>query len=234
MARHGRDADRQLRVGAPDGGRRRARRSDDLRRRRRARAPVRRDHGVGPAQPAQLRVVAHEDGPERRGLPRRPRGDVAGAAGADARAAGVPHHVAVAGGRRSTCSPRAVGHSPRGDGGALLYLFEMPEGSLLFQDTSGHWTGILDGLRPGRGHPRRGRARQHRRRADPRLAGRVRRPAGRRACGRDGCCSATTTTGCPASPCRRRWSRCARRSAPRRPDTELLEPGYLAGTDPFG
>ncbi|MCU1503884.1 MAG: hypothetical protein JWM12_3238 [Ilumatobacteraceae bacterium] len=41
-----------------------------------------------------------------------------------------------------------VAHSSRGDGGALLYLFETPEGSLLYQDTSGHWTGILDGLRP--------------------------------------------------------------------------------------
>jgi L-ascorbate metabolism protein UlaG (beta-lactamase superfamily) len=40
------------------------------------------------------------------------------------------------------------GHSDRGDGGALLYLFETPEGSLLFQDTSGHWSGILGGLRP--------------------------------------------------------------------------------------
>jgi L-ascorbate metabolism protein UlaG (beta-lactamase superfamily) len=41
-----------------------------------------------------------------------------------------------------------VGHSPRGDGGALVYYFETPEGSLLYQDTSGHWTGILDGVRP--------------------------------------------------------------------------------------
>jgi L-ascorbate metabolism protein UlaG (beta-lactamase superfamily) len=37
---------------------------------------------------------------------------------------------------------------PRGDGGILLYLFDTPEGSLLYQDTSGHWTGILRGLRP--------------------------------------------------------------------------------------
>ncbi|MEY2471084.1 MAG: hypothetical protein QOK28_413 [Actinomycetota bacterium] len=37
-------------------------------------------------------------------------------------------------------------HSNRGDGGALLYLFELPEGTLLYQDTSGHWTGIVDGL----------------------------------------------------------------------------------------
>jgi L-ascorbate metabolism protein UlaG (beta-lactamase superfamily) len=42
----------------------------------------------------------------------------------------------------------APGHSDRGDGGALLYLFEMPEGSLLFQDTSGHWGGILRTLAP--------------------------------------------------------------------------------------
>jgi hypothetical protein len=41
-----------------------------------------------------------------------------------------------------------VGQSPRGDGGALLYLFETPEGSLLYQDTSGHWSGILDDVRP--------------------------------------------------------------------------------------
>jgi L-ascorbate metabolism protein UlaG (beta-lactamase superfamily) len=36
----------------------------------------------------------------------------------------------------------------RGDGGSFVYLFETPEGSLLYQDTSGHWTGILHNLRP--------------------------------------------------------------------------------------
>jgi hypothetical protein len=40
------------------------------------------------------------------------------------------------------------GHSDRGDGGALLYLFELPDGSLLFQDTAGHWSSILGDLRP--------------------------------------------------------------------------------------
>jgi L-ascorbate metabolism protein UlaG (beta-lactamase superfamily) len=39
-------------------------------------------------------------------------------------------------------------HSDRGDGGTLLYLFELPQGSLLFQDTAGHWRSILGGLRP--------------------------------------------------------------------------------------
>jgi len=41
-----------------------------------------------------------------------------------------------------------AGQSPRGDGGALVYLFETPEGTLLYQDTSGHWSGIFGGLRP--------------------------------------------------------------------------------------
>ncbi|MGH7897834.1 MAG: MBL fold metallo-hydrolase [Candidatus Binatia bacterium] len=35
-----------------------------------------------------------------------------------------------------------------GDGGPLLYLFETAEGSLLYQDTSGCWSAILNGLRP--------------------------------------------------------------------------------------
>lgn len=41
-----------------------------------------------------------------------------------------------------------VGHSSRGDGGALVYLFETPDGSLLYQDTAGHWSGVLHDLRP--------------------------------------------------------------------------------------
>ena len=42
----------------------------------------------------------------------------------------------------------ASNQQARGDGGALVYLFETPDGSLLYQDTSGHWTGILHDLRP--------------------------------------------------------------------------------------
>jgi L-ascorbate metabolism protein UlaG (beta-lactamase superfamily) len=42
----------------------------------------------------------------------------------------------------------AAGHSDRGDGGTLLYLFETPEGSVLFQDTSGHWGAVLGSLTP--------------------------------------------------------------------------------------
>jgi L-ascorbate metabolism protein UlaG (beta-lactamase superfamily) len=42
----------------------------------------------------------------------------------------------------------ASGHSTRGDGGTLLYLFETQEGSLLFQDTSGHWSAVLRSLTP--------------------------------------------------------------------------------------
>jgi L-ascorbate metabolism protein UlaG (beta-lactamase superfamily) len=36
----------------------------------------------------------------------------------------------------------------RGNGGSLLFLLETPHGSLLFQDTAGHWSGIVRGLRP--------------------------------------------------------------------------------------
>jgi hypothetical protein len=35
-----------------------------------------------------------------------------------------------------------------GDGGSLLFHFRTPDGTLLYQDTSGCWTGILHGLRP--------------------------------------------------------------------------------------
>jgi L-ascorbate metabolism protein UlaG (beta-lactamase superfamily) len=43
---------------------------------------------------------------------------------------------------------RAGDQHPRGDGGALIYLLDTPEGSLLYQDTAGHYTGVLRGLRP--------------------------------------------------------------------------------------
>jgi L-ascorbate metabolism protein UlaG (beta-lactamase superfamily) len=57
-------------------------------------------------------------------------------------------------GNRLTLSDEIAAHvkasaqGAKGDGGALVYLFETPRGSLLFQDTSGHWTGILRDLRP--------------------------------------------------------------------------------------
>lgn len=41
-----------------------------------------------------------------------------------------------------------TGHSHRGDGGALLYVFDTPDGRLLYQDTSGHWSGVIQTLRP--------------------------------------------------------------------------------------
>jgi L-ascorbate metabolism protein UlaG (beta-lactamase superfamily) len=36
--------------------------------------------------------------------------------------------------------------APRGDGGALVYVIDTPEGTLLYQDTSGHWSAILGTL----------------------------------------------------------------------------------------
>ncbi len=43
---------------------------------------------------------------------------------------------------------RECAQQPRGEGGALAYLIETPLGSILWKDTSGHWTGILRDLRP--------------------------------------------------------------------------------------
>jgi hypothetical protein len=43
---------------------------------------------------------------------------------------------------------RVSNQGARGDGGALVFLVETPAGTLLYQDTSGHWTGIVDDLRP--------------------------------------------------------------------------------------
>jgi L-ascorbate metabolism protein UlaG (beta-lactamase superfamily) len=43
---------------------------------------------------------------------------------------------------------QASSQGARGDGGALLYVFETPEGTVLYQDTSGHWSGVLRDLRP--------------------------------------------------------------------------------------
>ncbi len=40
-----------------------------------------------------------------------------------------------------------VGHSERGDGGALVFVLETPDGSIFYQDTSGHWSGVLADLR---------------------------------------------------------------------------------------
>lgn len=43
---------------------------------------------------------------------------------------------------------QASDQHPRGDGGPLVYLFETPEGSLFYQDTSGCWSNVLTQLRP--------------------------------------------------------------------------------------
>jgi len=43
---------------------------------------------------------------------------------------------------------RISAQGARGDGGALVFLLDTPEGSLLYQDTSGHWSGIMRDLRP--------------------------------------------------------------------------------------
>lgn len=41
----------------------------------------------------------------------------------------------------------AASQGDRGDGGALVFVFETPDGRIFYQDTSGHWTGIMQDLR---------------------------------------------------------------------------------------
>ncbi len=56
----------------------------------------------------------------------------------------------------ASLSPQAVEHmleaahlhSPRGDGGALVFLIETADGTVLFQDTAGRWGALLDDLHP--------------------------------------------------------------------------------------
>jgi L-ascorbate metabolism protein UlaG (beta-lactamase superfamily) len=127
----------------------------------------------------------------------------------------------------------ASGQSNRGDGGALLYLFETPEGSLLYQDTSGHWSGILGGLRPdvailaaaGRGNID----------GEP-IQGSLADFVGRQAAAvrpqrlflshhDDWLPGFSVAT--DMAPLRAAVAAAA-------PGTELLEPGYLEGTDVFG
>ena len=127
----------------------------------------------------------------------------------------------------------AVGQSTRGDGGALLYLFETPEGSLLYQDTSGHWSGIIDGIEPdvailaaaGRGNidgePIQGSLAEF-------VARQVAAVRPRRlflSHHDDWLPGFSVAT--EMAPLRRAIAAVA-------PDTELLEPGYLAASDVFG
>ena len=146
---HRRHADRQLRDGAGHGAGRRAARADDLRRRRRTGRPGQRRLRA-PVYPSQHCCVWSHAKMARigRGVLRRPRRHVAGAARALAQLTSCRHLATRSRVAVEHTADSAVGHSDRGDGGALVFLFETPEGSLLFQDTSGHWSGILDSSGP--------------------------------------------------------------------------------------
>lgn len=65
-----------------------------------------------------------------------------------ARYADLRNHFAVALDAEGRAHMAAASLGERGDGGALVFLFETPAGSLLYQDTSGHWDGVLHDLRP--------------------------------------------------------------------------------------
>lgn len=126
----------------------------------------------------------------------------------------------------------ACPHRPRGDGGALAYLFETPRGSILWKDTSGHWTGVLRELRPdvailaasGRGNvdgePIQGTLAEF-------IAREVELLRPRRVLlGHHDDWMPPTTRRIDVAPIR---DELARRS----PEVELVEMGYLAGYDPL-
>jgi L-ascorbate metabolism protein UlaG (beta-lactamase superfamily) len=124
----------------------------------------------------------------------------------------------------------ASNQQARGDGGALVYVFETPDGSVLYQDTSGHWTGILRDLRPdvailaaaGRGNvdgePIQGSLAQF-------VARQVElvRPKRVVLCHHDDWLPGFSVA-TDVAPIRREMARVA-------PRTELVEVGYLAGTE---
>lgn len=126
----------------------------------------------------------------------------------------------------------ASNQQARGDGGALVFLFDTPDGRLLYQDTSGHWTGVLRDLRPdvailaaaGRGNvdgePIQGSLAQF-------VARQVDLVRPRRVilCHHDDWLPGFSIP-TDVAPIRREIARVA-------PRTELLEVGYLAGTDVF-
>jgi L-ascorbate metabolism protein UlaG (beta-lactamase superfamily) len=64
-----------------------------------------------------------------------------------ARFAGLGGFIAALG-RDAAEHLRASDQGARGDGGALVYVFDTPAGQLFYQDTSGYWTGVAAGLRP--------------------------------------------------------------------------------------
>jgi L-ascorbate metabolism protein UlaG (beta-lactamase superfamily) len=124
------------------------------------------------------------------------------------------------------------GHSPRGDGGALVFMARTPDGALLFQDTSGHWSGVLGSLRPdvaivaaaGRGNidgePIQGSLAEFVAREVAML-----RPRRVLLCHHDDWLPGFSVP-TDLAPIRAAL-------AAQAPDVELLEPGYLAGTEVF-
>src|SRR5947208_3354369 len=61
---------------------------------------------------------------------------------------GTSHLGDLSGAHGMLAHLRASDRHPRTEGGSLAYLIETPAGSMLWKDTSGHWTGILRDLRP--------------------------------------------------------------------------------------
>ena len=127
----------------------------------------------------------------------------------------------------------ASNQDPRGDGGALVYLIETPDGTLLYQDTSGYWTGIAHDFRPDVAIlAAAGAATSTASRCRARSPSSW--PVRPRWCGRGPSSSRTTTTGCPASRSRPSSARSARHSRATHRAPSSAELDYLDGHRLFG
>lgn len=227
----GRDRDRLARDRAPAARQgRNSRGPADGRRGWRADRPRRRRARAGLPEPALVHLG--DDGWRRgRSLPRRPRHRAPGAHAAD----GARHGDAALGRARRGRRGAHEGERPAAArrGGSLAYLIETPAGSILWKDSSGHWSGIRRDLRPdlallaavGRGNAGR------RARSEGTLAGFVAsevellRPSVV-LCHHDDWMPPLTTP-IDVAPIRREL-------ASRTPGARLVEMGYLEGADGSG
>ena len=196
-------------------------RPDALRGRRRDGRPRQRRARHRLSEPAQLRVVAPGHAPGRRGVPRRPRRDAAGATRPDGGAGHVHDHRARPGRDRAPARVAERAQSARRRRRAALPLRDTRGQSAL----PGHEWPLDRHRRPvatRRGDRGRGRTGQRRRRTDPGCPGGVRRRSRRPAPAAHGRALPPRRLApgilrrhrCRADPCRHRPA-CAGRGAPR-------------------
>ena len=183
------------RDGADHGGAGRSARADDRRGRRRARAPLGRRGRRRLPEPTLLRVVAQADEREPRGLPRRPRPHLAGAAGALPRARRA---LRLARPRRAARTCRRARRARAATAARSCTTSARPPGRSSTRTPRATGAGSCATCAPtwrSSRPPAAATSTASRSRARSRSSSRARSTC----CARAASSSATTTTGCPAS-----------------------------------